>query len=704
MATVYLPVEIKKQKNMKATIYKSNAKRMKKIALDVLMEGMRTAQRQIPVTAFRQSLDYCGPESSPALTEKLPVVIFGGVCQKAPGTPEMKEYNGIILVEINRLANRAEAEELRKRATEILQTLGAFIGSSGKSVKILTRFTLPDGTLPCGEEQIKLFHVHAYRRAAVFYGEQLLHPVTPTTSSPARGVRYTCDPGLYYNPDAIAIRMPQPLEEPEGMFLQGKKEEDADPLRRLMPGYERCQIIARLYNRALRNTLGTTPMPEEKVDKQPFLVSLGEQCFRHGVPEEDAVRWTLLHAGFRKFEPEVRETMRTCYLLGKNPGSKPGLSPGQVMMAQLEDFMLRRYEFRSNKLKGDMEYRERCSFCFRFLPVTDAVINTISMQAQKEGIELWDRDVKRFIFSTQTPQYNPLDDYLGNLPVWDGTDRIRALADSLPVKEGSWRERFYVWFLGMVAQWKQMDRMHGHSVVPLLVGPQGCGKSTWARSILPPVLREYYAESLDFSSKREAELALGRFALINLDEFDSISATQQAFLKHLLQKPEVKIRRPYSQSIRSQQRYGTFIATCNNTNLLTDPTGSRRFICIEINGQIDNGQALCYDQLYAQAIDALKKDERYWFTHDEEMAIMRDNLRFQQSAPEEQLFLQYYRQPDKQEEGQWLSATEILLDIQQRSGLHFGKTNMQTFGRILQKNGITRKHASRGNLWHVMKA
>lgn len=99
---------------MKATIYKSNAKRMKKIALDVLMEGMRTAQRQIPVTAFRQSLDYCDPESSPALTKKLSVVIFSGVCQGAPGTPEMKEYNGIILVEINRLANRAEAEELRK--------------------------------------------------------------------------------------------------------------------------------------------------------------------------------------------------------------------------------------------------------------------------------------------------------------------------------------------------------------------------------------------------------------------------------------------------------------------------------------------------------------------------------------------------------------------------------------------------------------
>lgn len=689
---------------MKATIYKTTGKKMRKIALTDLLEGMRTEQKQIPVTAFRNSLDYCMPESQPTYAEKLPVVVFSGIYREISGSATIQKYNGIVLVEINGLASSSEAAELRKQAADILQTTAAIIGSSGKSVKILTRFTLPDGTLPHEEGLIRLFHAHAYRRAAIFYGEQLQKSITPTSPLPSKGIRYTFDPDLYYNPDALAIRMPQPQQEPDELPAKEKQENNADPFHRLMPGYERYQVIARLYNVALKNTLHTTVVPDSEADKQPFLINLGEHCFRCGIPEEDAVRWTLLHTGLRGFEPELRDTLRTCYLLGKNFGSRSGLSNGQILMAQLDDFMHRRYEFRRNKLKGDMEYREQCSFCFHFRPVTDEVINTISIQAQKEGIELWDRDVRRFIFSTRTPHFNPLEAYLRNLPQWDGTDRIRALAGTLPAKNENWQDRFYIWFLGMVAQWRQMDRMHGNSVVPLLVGPQGCGKSTWARTILPPELREYYAESLDFSSKKEAELALGRFALINLDEFDSINSNQQAFLKHLLQKPEVKIRRPYGQSICTQQRYGTFIATCNNTDLLTDPTGSRRFICVEMDGQIDNRQPICYEQLYAQAMAALHNNERYWFTHEEEIRIMQDNRSFQQSTPEEQFFFQYYRQPEEGEKGQWLSATEILLDIQKQSGMHISKTNMAIFGRILQKNGIAKKHTTKGNIWYVMKA
>lgn len=688
---------------MEATIYNSTNKKMKKIALATLLEEMRTAQKQIPVTAFREMLDYCMPESRPAEVEKLPVTVFSGVYNRSSGSPVLKRYTGIILVEINRLANRSEAEKIRGKAAEILQTLAAFVGSSGRSVKILTRFTLPDGSLPDEERQIRLFHAHAYRRAAIFYGEQLQQPVTPTSASPSKGVRYTFDRGLYYNPDAIAIRMPQPQQEPDEMQAESRAKEKKEPLYHLMPGYERYQVIARLYNVALKKTLATTPVPQAEADKQAFLVNLAEHCFRNGVPEEDAVRWTLLHTGFRKFEPELRETIHTCYLVEKNFGGKPELSSGQVLMAQLDDFMSRRYEFRRNKLRGDMEYREQCSFCFRFRPVTDEVINTISIEAQKEGIELWDRDVKRFIFSTVTPSYDPLEVYLGNLPAWDGKDRIRSLADSLPVENGKWRDRFYIWFLGVVAQWRQMDRMHANSVVPLIVGPQGCGKSTWCRSLLPPELREYYAESLDFSSRREAEMALGRFALINLDEFDSISSRQQAFLKHLLQKPEVKIRQPYGQSIHSRQRYGSFMATCNNLDLLADPTGSRRFLCIELNGQIDNSRTICYEQLYAQALEALKRGERYWFTHEEEVAIMQDNRRFQQCPAEEQLLLQYYRKAESGEEGLWLSATEMLLDMQKRSGVHLSRTNMNTFARVLIKNEIAKRHTMRGNLWHVIK-
>ena len=52
---------------------------------------------------------------------------------------------------------------------------------------------------------------------------------------------------------------------------------------------------------------------------------------------------------------------------------------------------------------------------------------------------------------------------------------------------------------------------------------------------MPPSERSYYTDSIDFSRKKDAELYLNRFALINIDEFDQVSSTQQGFLKHILQ-------------------------------------------------------------------------------------------------------------------------------------------------------------------------
>ena len=66
---------------------------------------------------------------------------------------------------------------------------------------------------------------------------------------------------------------------------------------------------------------------------------------------------------------------------------------------------------------------------------------------------------------------------------------------------------------------------------------------------MPPSERSYYTDSIDFSRKKDAELYLNRFALINIDEFDQVSSTQQGFLKHILQKPVVNMRKPHALSL-----------------------------------------------------------------------------------------------------------------------------------------------------------
>jgi Predicted P-loop ATPase and inactivated derivatives len=76
--------------------------------------------------------------------------------------------------------------------------------------------------------------------------------------------------------------------------------------------------------------------------------------------------------------------------------------------------------------------------------------------------------------------------------------------------------------------------MHGNSLVPLLVGEQGDGKSTFCRMIIPEEQQIYYTDRVDFTKKEDAVKALSRFILINIDEYDSISKRQTAFLKYML--------------------------------------------------------------------------------------------------------------------------------------------------------------------------
>lgn len=255
----------------------------------------------------------------------------------------------------------------------------------------------------------------------------------------------------------------------------------------------------------------------------------------------------------------------------------------------------------------------------------------------------------------------------------------------------------------MVAHWRGMDRQHGNSTSPLLVGSQGFRKSTYCRILLPPELRFGHADSLDFSSKQEAERALGRFFLINLDEFDQITVNQQGFLKHLLQKPTANLRKPYGTSVRELRRYASFIGTSNQKDLLTDPTGSRRFICIEVTDPIDTNVTIDYRQLYAQAMHLLYKNERYWLNDEDEAVLRQSNSEFEQISPLEHLFHCNFSSATNEKEGEWMTAMDIFNYLQENTRDKLSINKINWFGRILRKLNIPKKTSTRGTLYHVTK-
>ena len=696
---------------MKLTLMRDNGgtPTMRTLDINLQIEAMKHETKAQPISNLRTSIRYASPDAKLDDAKKLTKVIPAAAFRKTANGIQMTAYNGIIQIEVNHLANLMEVNRVKQEAEELSQTYLAFMGSSGHSVKIWVRFTRPDKSLPKNREEAEIFQAHAYRKAISLYQPILSYSIELKNPALEQFCRQTYDPELYYNPDSTIMYMRQPMEMPSETTYQEAVQAETSPFKRLIPGYDSLETLSALFevalNKACQSLSELQPgiYPRSDEDLKPLLVQLAENCFQAGIPEEETARCAIAHLYRQKKEFLIRQTVQSVYTIAKGFGKKSPLSAEQELELRTEEFMQRRYEFRYNTMTTVTEYRERNTFCFYFRPPSSRVRNSIAMNARLEGLSLWDRDVVRYLDSDRIPIFNPIEDFLFGLDVrWDGHDRIRELAARVPCNNRHWADLFYRWFLNMVAHWRQTDRKYANCTVPLLVGPQAYRKSTFCRSLLPPELQAYYTDRIDFSNKRDAEISLNRFALINMDEFDQNRVNQQAFLKHIFQKPIVNVRRPHGTATQEMRRYASFIGTSNHKDLLTDTSGSRRYIVVDVTGPIDCSP-IDYEQLYAQAMHDLYKGERYWFDPEDEKVMNESNQEFQVMPIAEQLFHEYFRAATEGEECEQFLAIEILEQVQHDSKIRVSDCNIIQFGRILQKNRVPSVHTKRGNVYRVVR-
>ena len=674
--------------------------------METFLEKVKKETKGKYISQLRERLPSLqGSESRFVHLDKIPRIYPVAEFRRAKdGNWKFKEYNGIVLVEMNNLSGLAEAEFVKSKAALLPQTFVALVGSSGRSVKIWVRFSLPDGTLPNTEEQASLFHAQAYRMAVQCYQPLIPFPITLKEPSLRQSFRMTVDEAPYYHPQAGAFYLEQPVGLSDGTSFREQKLAEANPLARMECTYDSYHTLTVMYQAALRRALETMENWKRGDDLVPLLAPLAEECFKSGIPEEEAVYRTLRHFPSYKDETGLRATFRNIYTEMKGFGTRSSMTREQDTALRLEDFLKRRYEIRFNTMTDDLEYRERNSMRFCFTTLDKRARNSIAINALKEGIQAWDRDIDRFLHSDYVPTYNPVEEYLYDLGDWDGRDRIRELADRVTCNHPHWRDLFYRWFLSMVAHWLGRDKQHGNATTPVLIGPQGYRKSTFCRILLPPELRFGYTDSLDFSSKRDAERYLGRFFLVNLDEFDQISVNQQAFLKHLLQKPSASLRKPYGTSIIEMRRYASFIATSNHKDLLSDLSGNRRFICVEVTAPIDTNVSVNYSQLYAQAFHAVMHGERYWLDDADEALLNESNEEFRQVSPLEHLLMSCFTTASPEAgDGEWLMAMDIFNHLQSKSKEKLALGKLNHLGRLLKKWNAANKRWGKGSLYYLKR-
>jgi len=659
-----------------------------------------------------------------------------------------KGYTGLVLLEVNNLASLEEAEAVRRGAGEMPQTLIAFVGADGQSVKIVCRGELlggrsswsveggvwnentpsadaaarhislhtPHSTLH--EHLIPLFHENLYERARLIYNGQLGVTVEKLEPLTSRICYVSHDPQMVYNPLATPV--------------YAKAEKPAESLRRQPPttlaasevSYESYRRNYRIFEFNLTKAYDDTEGIADREERRHATLSrLAVYCMQTGLPMAVAQRQAMMKHDFwddretvkKVFENAYRESHVERYMQRKGIQRTKTIPPETLLTMKVGIFLSENYELRKNVMRGVAEYRMKTGVGFSFQDLTEEARNSITMRALEQGIRCWDKDIRRYVNSDDIERHDPLNDYLEHLPRWDGRDRLTALAERVPTEWEEWTHLFHIWMRSMVAMWLGKGQLTGNALVPLLIGRQGCGKSSFCRILLPRDLQDYYNDRINFKNEQDLNLGLSSFGLINLDEFDRVTQRQQIVLKYLVSTADLKYRPPYGKAYTSNRRYASFIGTTNDQAPLTDPSGSRRFVCCLVDGDIDFETPVQHDQVFAQLLQEIRQGERYWLTKDEERRLMEHNLQYQRLNGLGEMLMAVIQKPrttapvsglQGSEEGEWMLLKDLSALLKQHfKGYHEDASSFQKIGNYLSRPEykFQSKHSNAGVMYWVKR-
>ena len=609
---------------MKVTIVHTNNKKQLLVStktMEKLMERFARDDSKLTITHFRESIPYLSNnyEGYKDMPKWMHIYPAAEFAKDENNNLKMKACNGILLLKFGNITDVDGVEGVKRSVAILPSTLAAITGADGKTVIVLIKFQGEKDSLPTSEADAELLYRIAY---------QQIFPVYQAIVKAS-----------------ILVDGPKPSIEAGSTLSQEPSIHNSFMMTLDAAPYFNSKAVAMKIDSHARS-LNLTP---NTGNNQQMMADSGTAEAKNDNKKED------------------KNSMRSNIV---------------SMMQLLES----RYDFRYNTVMKYVEYLPKDKGWYGYRPVEPRVQKRMTLEVQLADIRVSIKDVRNFLESDYIKNYNPIEEYLFQCyDKWDGKDHIRALARTVPTANPHWADWFYTWFLGMVDQWRGYShRQYGNSVAPLLISKQGYNKSTFCRRLLPPELQWGYSDNLILSEKRQVYQAMAQFMVINLDEFNQISPqVQQGFLKNLIQLPTLKYKPPYGSHVMEFPRLASFIATSNITDILTDPSGNRRFIGVELTGPIDVSVRPNYQQLFAQALTALHNGEKSYFDAEQVKLIMKNNCQFEVTEPIDQYFLLYFDLVENEKEGEYLTAAEIFDYLKKQIGSSLKVNSLMGFGRKL---------------------
>lgn len=382
--------------------------------------------------------------------------------------------------------------------------------------------------------------------------------------------------------------------------------------------------------------------------RNEFLMRMGYLMNAYGVPQDDATEWAIGKYG-EKYDGDLMGIFQSCYKHTEEHGTLK--LPKQVVkgerwasVEEIERFIGLQMAVRYNVV------RRQCEVAWiedklRFTPITDRDENTLWRRMMKQGHMVRLQDIRNVLQSEFVPLFNPFEAYFEALPPWDGADYIGELARSVHIKgdQELFVEYFRKWLVGMLPTIFD-EQVVNHEIL-VFIGRQGNYKSTFFSLLLPPPLQPYFHLKMNSNRlNKDDMLILCECALVCLEEIDELKLSELNQLKALVTAKNINERAAYTRNKERRMHIASFCGTGNNPHFLSDPTGNRRWLVVEVL-DIDNPHTkpFNYTGIYSQALALWRGGYRYWFNQQEIDELNRRNEAFEVPNLEEELLLTYFR-------------------------------------------------------------
>lgn len=361
--------------------------------------------------------------------------------------------------------------------------------------------------------------------------------------------------------------------------------------------------------------------------------------------------------------------------------SNTNFSPDESPVNNIRMWLRHNYKLRRNVITRKIE---------NGVPLDDTIINSMYLDAKVIFRELNFELFSRVIFSNNTPDYNPVKLFIESIE-WDGHCRIESLAKCINSNTGTaeWREKMVTkWLVGII------HAIYGgeNELNFIFVGAKNTGKTEFFRRLLPNELKLYFAES-QLNRGKDDEILMCEKLIIFNDEYGGKNRTDERTEKKLMASHEFSLREPYGKSNVTIKRVATLCGTCNELDVLDDPTGNRRIIIMQAAGKFDYElyNEINKSQLFAEARSLWLDGERPELDDEDILQLeLNTDGQYSKVSFEQEMIQKYFIAVDDERANPWdfMTASEVKLHLESHTK---EKININKLGSRLRKLGYIRK-------------